>query len=156
MTTVAVLSDTHRNYAAIEAIKPVLDECDLIIHLGDHFDDMEPFHALYADKLYRVCGNCDYGRIREYVLPVEGRTLLVTHGDLYGVKQGTERLKAKAREEGCDVVLYGHTHTATVEERDGILLVNPGCMTAFAPEKTFCYLVIHEKMCTAVLRNLSI
>ena len=155
MTTIAVLSDTHRNYGAIEAIVPILDECDMIVHLGDHYDDMDPFYSRYRSKLYRVHGNCDYGQTKEIILPVEQILIFATHGDLYGVKRGTERLKRKAREEGCAVALYGHTHAAEIDEEEGFITINPGAMTAFSPEKTFCYLVVHGKKCTAVLRTVT-
>ena len=31
-----------------------------------------------------------------------------------------------AAQEGCDVLLHGHTHRRTLETRDGSLLFNPG------------------------------
>ena len=37
-----------------------------------------------------------------------------------------EAFEKAAREMGCGVVLFGHTHRPTLEERDGILLMNPG------------------------------
>ena len=32
----------------------------------------------------------------------------------------------RAKEEACDVVLFGHTHMPLVTEEDGVLFVNPG------------------------------
>jgi len=156
MKKIVVLSDTHKNVKAILRLAEIMDESDMVIHLGDHFSDMDDFEALLKGKLYRVHGNCDFGAQKEIVLEVEGVKIFATHGDLYGVKSGTERLYKRAKELGCDLALYGHTHIAKIEERDGITLINPGCATSLAPTKTFCYLVIAGKKITAVINDKTI
>ena len=153
MKKIVVLSDTHKNLKAIMKIASVADESDYVIHLGDHYADMDIFASLLGDKLYRVHGNCDSGAVKELIIEIEGVKVFATHGDLYGVKTGLGRLIKKAKDSGCKLALYGHTHRAAIEERDGITLVNPGCMTAYAAERSFAYIVINGEKITAVIND---
>ena len=146
MKTIVVLSDTHRNIAPLDKIQTVLSECDYIVHLGDMASDAAGIFRQWPEKTYILAGNNDfYGGEKELVLEVEGRRIFACHGHRYGVKSGTERLAAAAKERGCDIALYGHTHIAETHEEEGVLLINPGCMTRFAPRHTYCYLVIPGK-----------
>ena len=56
-----VLSDTHGNINAIKGIETLFDSADKVIHLGDHFYDMDKFAPKIKDKLITVYGNCDGG-----------------------------------------------------------------------------------------------
>ena len=58
---IGVLSDTHGNKKAIEEIMPALKKMDKVIHLGDHFYDMDFVKGELGDKLVTVYGNCDGG-----------------------------------------------------------------------------------------------
>ena len=146
MKTIVVLSDTHRNLAPLDKIQTVLAECDYIVHLGDMASDAAGIFRQWPEKTYILAGNNDfYGGEKELVLDAEGRRIFACHGHRYGVKGGTERLAAAAKERGCDIALYGHTHVAETHEEEGVLLVNPGCITRFAPRHTYCYLVIAGK-----------
>ena len=143
MKTIVVISDTHRNTAPLDKIAVVLSECDYIIHLGDMASDAKNIMRQYPEKTYMLAGNNDFfGGQSELVLDVEGRRIFACHGHRYGVKSGTDRLLAAAKEKLCDIALYGHTHEAETAEKDGVLLINPGCMTRFSPKATYCYLVI--------------
>ncbi|MBQ7642323.1 MAG: metallophosphoesterase [Clostridia bacterium] len=153
MNKIVILSDTHKNLRAISSILEIMDESDFVFHLGDHNDDMNDFLPILKNRLYRVHGNCDYGATKEIVVEIGGRKILATHGDLYGVKGGLGRLEKRAKELTCDTVFYGHTHAASIEERGGIIFVNPGCMTYYAPEKSFCYAVIDGGKMTAVINR---
>ena len=55
--------------------------------------------------------------------------MLVTHGHYYFVSRNHDRLVEKAREDNCQIAMYGHTHTPVIEEEDGILVINPGSLT---------------------------
>lgn len=152
MKTVVIISDTHYNTAPFQKLSTVLSECDYIIHLGDMVSDARMLARDYPDKTYIVAGNNDFsGGEAEIVLEVEGRRIFACHGHRYGVKSGTERLAEAAKEKGCDIALYGHTHEPEVREEDGVLLVNPGCMTRYSPRQTYCYLVIHQKKAVATI-----
>lgn len=147
MTKIFVFSDTHGNLDAINRIAPIIEESDVVIHLGDNHSDLYGLSAEVYDKLYSVNGNCDGGG-DDVTFKVENLKVLITHGDKYGVKTSLSRLYFKAKELGVNVVFYGHTHLASVEEYDGITFINPGCMTKFA-QKSYCYCVVTDNKITA-------
>ncbi len=155
MKTFVILSDTHRNTAPLQKIATVLSECDYIIHLGDMASDARELAREYPEKTYVLAGNNDFwGGESQIVLDAEERRIFACHGHRYGVKSGTERLVAAAKERMCDIALFGHTHEAFVGEEDGVLLVNPGCMTRYSPRWSYCYLVISGKKAVATIVNI--
>ncbi|HIY96599.1 MAG TPA: metallophosphoesterase [Candidatus Borkfalkia excrementigallinarum] len=155
MKTFVIISDTHRNTKPLDKIATVLAECDYIIHLGDMAGDARELMRAYPEKTYVLAGNNDFfGGESKLVLDAEGRRIFACHGHRYGVKSGTERLVAAAKERLCDIALYGHTHEAEVREENGVLLINPGCMTAYAPHKSYCYLVVNGKKAVPTIVNL--
>lgn len=127
---IAVLSDTHGNQALAARALDVAGDVDHIIHLGDDFDDAEFLEALSGMAVTKVPGNCDLsaGSPREATLILEDKKFLLTHGDLYGVKGGLDKLAKRATEEKADVVLYGHTHIQSVQTIGDVLYINPGCL----------------------------
>lgn len=145
MKTILVLSDTHGNRAAIDALEPVPAESDIIIHLGDLSSDGCYLREKYPGKTIVINGNCDtFGCGEdEAVYTVEGIKIFACHGHRYSVKHTLVKLAARAKSLGCALALYGHTHDARADEIDGILLINPGCMTKYS-EKSYCYVVVHE------------
>ena len=155
MKTFVILSDTHYNTAPLSKISVVLAECDYIIHLGDMASDAKELARAYPEKTYIIAGNNDFwGGESEIVLEAEDRRIFACHGHRYGVKSGTSRLAAAAKAKFCDIALYGHTHVSDVHEEDGVLLINPGCMTRYSPQWTYCYLVVNGKKAVATIVNI--
>lgn len=112
----------------IAAVKP-----DAVVHLGDYYEDAEAMaeenpHIVF----HNVLGNCDRYRCppntpQILAYSVCGVKLYMTHGHLYGVKSGIDRLLTASREWGVEAVLYGHTHSAVCyQEPDGLWVLNPG------------------------------
>lgn len=129
---IVVLSDTHQSRSVIEKVIAKHPEADGFIHLGDGVKEFLAVQKLYPDHHYRqVTGNCDFSP----ALPGEdywfadGKKIFFTHGHLYAVKAGLDKLKHKAKEAGADIVLFGHTHTAHNEYDGGIYYLNPGSLT---------------------------
>ena len=132
-----ILSDIHGDIRnAAEAISRQRG-ADLFIFLGDGVDDM--LYVVPPDmrnRLVMVRGNCDTGASimtrslkKTETLTLGGHRILLTHGDLYGVKYGEAGLYRLAEEQGCDIVLFGHTHRPHESYRDGVYLFNPGSIT---------------------------
>lgn len=142
MKTAIVISDTHGNIGAIEKITLLIKENDYLFHLGDFNKDILVFNHEFGSKIHAVLGNCDGGG-EDIVLEIEGVKILLTHGDRYGVKQGLMRLKLRAEELGATAVFYGHTHQPKIDNDNGIIFVNPGCMT-FYGAKSYAYAVFHQ------------
>ena len=127
---IAVIADTHKNQRSIDIAKKHIKEANanIIIHLGDCIEDIELLKENFNGKVYAVEGNCD--NLNKYPkedsIEVNGKKIYFTHGDLYGVKKGLDNLMRKGKEIGADVVLFGHTHVPFKEEKNGMLLMNPG------------------------------
>ena len=133
---ITVISDSHGNYRVLEQIILRCDNSDWFIHLGDGERDLDRFltsYPQYSSKILHVCGNCDFSSLsqQEITLPVSpSHRIFATHGHRYDVKSGLEPLKNAARSEGCDIVLYGHTHVRDCKYEDGLYILNPGSITA--------------------------
>lgn len=129
---ILVFSDSHSSISfmrrCVASVKP-----DMLIHLGDYYDDGETIHEEYPYiDFYQVPGNCDRYRCppeaREImVIHARGPKLYMTHGHRHCVKQTLGLLLADARREEAQAVLYGHTHIPDChQEADGLWVLNPG------------------------------
>ena len=127
--TILIFSDSHHSrsgmYDAIEAHKP-----QQIIHLGDLVEDAEDVSYAFPQLPFcMVPGNCD-GWTTERTkkqIALAGKQILLSHGHLWGVKQGYGAAIADARACGADILLFGHTHKAYCEQlEDGLWVMNPG------------------------------
>lgn len=154
MKTLVVVSDSHGQVQNVNALGGLAEENDYFIHLGDGASDARDLYKAYPEKTYVCRGNCDAFSPypTEYTLEVEWLKILCCHGHVYGVKDGLERLAQRAKELGCQVVLYGHTHIAKITEMDRITLINPGTLR-YPIDKggSYAYLVVHKDKCTPVL-----
>jgi putative phosphoesterase len=129
---IAVISDTHGNVQlAVKALKQT-GGVDRLIHLGDHYQDALEIGSKTGIHVEAVAGNCDINSdpwaIREKTIQANGARLFITHGDIYCVKQGIERLIEKAVTEEVQAVLFGHTHLPMKQRIGSILFLNPGCI----------------------------
>ncbi len=154
MTKLIILSDTHGNRKGVEKILPLIAENDIVIHLGDGAGDMREAMRLYPDKVYLCAGNCDFFSPfpEEGILEVERLTLFYCHGHKYGVKRDLHALAKAAKEKGCEIALYGHTHDGLISQIDGVTLINPGSMRLpIDGGGSYCYLVIEKDKTTPVI-----
>jgi len=127
---IAVLSDTHGNYPLAIKMLDRISDLDCIIHLGDVLHDADIIEQALCIPVIKLAGNCDSSpRIkREVLLNICGKSIFLSHGDLYRVKSGIGRIYEKASSVSADIVLYGHTHVPAVQKKGEILLVNPGSL----------------------------
>jgi putative phosphoesterase len=125
---IGVVSDTHRDKAAIKKVAEELRDTDVLIHLGDNDSDVEELSELYKKKIISVRGNCDFMSRTplELVEEFDGIRILITHGHKYDVKRDLLKLKYKAMELDADIALYGHTHISEISFDEGVWLINPG------------------------------
>ena len=129
MIKLGVIADSHRNEANIREALRRLEDCALIIHLGDHDTDIDGFR-LPETRLLSVPGNCDPFSFApaSRIFEREGVRVFMTHGDAYGVKYSLVRLRLKAQETGSALVLYGHSHQQRVDRDGNVVLLNPGAL----------------------------
>ena len=129
---IIAFSDSHRHY---QNVSKLFDQTqlttDLYIFLGDGEGDLDNMQFLYPDKkILTVAGNCDYNSMEPFVgtIEVAGKRIIYTHGHLQHVGLGMDGLKKLAKDNGADVVLFGHTHVRRCEYEDGIYYINPGSL----------------------------
>ena len=115
---VFVLADTHDHLP--ENLEALADDVDEIWHLGDvcmpsllvRLESVGPPVTL-------VRGNCD----------TEPDWPLVVDLKRNGVRFRLVHIPPSRAPENIDVLLHGHTHVPRDERQDGVLLLNPGCVT---------------------------
>ncbi len=123
MKKILVVSDTHKNLKLLsEVLKNNIKDVDIIIHLGDYYEDIIGVENLLKNKIfYRVPGIFHPGYINGSLdivkkIKVENITLVFAH-----------RLEDLIKYAGFgDINLYGHTHKPDIFIRYDKMLVNPG------------------------------
>ena len=127
---ILLLSDTHNDTNRIDMVLEQCGKIDQIIHCGDVERDCEYISYMVPPLLpiVSVSGNNEWYAEKPYftVLTFEGIRFYITHGHQERVKRDFSGLLRKARKNGCQVVLFGHTHKRTDETIDNIRLINPG------------------------------
>ena len=124
-----VISDTHKNSFIIDRIIRNQPEATHIFFLGDVVSDIEDLQKEYKDRIFHIVrGNCDgFCSYPDYdIIKLENQNILYTHGHNFSVKYGKTRLLEFAKNCGCSVALYGHTHIPIVTYEDEVYIVNPG------------------------------
>ena len=121
MFRVGLISDTH-GLLRPEA-KAFLQGSDLIVHAGDICDPRILEELAAIAPVTAVRGNNDSGtwaeQLRETELLQVGEVFVYVIHDL-------AQLDIDPSAAGARVVVSGHSHKPTVEERSGVLYVNPG------------------------------
>ena len=118
---VGVISDTHGplEEQAAEALKGV----DFIVHAGDIMDSSVLFFLRQIAPTIAVRGNMDGYNISKDL----DRTAMLDLGDtLIYVLHDLYQLDLDPKAAGISVVVHGHTHAPEIEEKDGVLYLNPG------------------------------
>ncbi len=143
-----VISDTHGRITPVWELLQKKKDFDLLIHLGDVEEDA---HLLAEDAgldLVVVPGNMDgafdlQSCVQE--LQTEAGKILLTHGHIFGVSSSEEQLVAEAKKRGCVGVFYGHTHRSTYQEKDGLVVINPGSASRPRDGNPPSYAIVHTR-----------
>lgn len=148
--TCLIFSDSHGDASCMKRALNKNPDAEVVFFLGDGISDAE---ALAIDDKCRmwiaVRGNCDFSVVfgngvlnKTEQITLMGKKIMLTHGDVYGVKGGLETLIGAARSRGADIVLFGHTHIPYESYDDGLYIFNPG--TASHPYYSFGVLTLTE------------
>jgi putative phosphoesterase len=120
-TIVGVISDTHGllRPEAVDALRV----CDLILHAGDVGGPAIIPALERIAPVTAIRGNVDTAAWAQSlpeteVVEVDGLSIYMLH-DL-------GRLDLKPEAAGLQVVVYGHSHQPKLEEKNGVLYINPG------------------------------
>lgn len=122
---VVVVSDSHGKNSRLEEILRLEPDADCYLHCGD-IETSEGEYPMYQT----VMGNNDYfcSYPEKLVLSLGEHRVLVMHGNQFPYMRRIERMSAYAKNEGCDIFCFGHTHVAYLEEVDGVMMINPGSL----------------------------
>lgn len=125
MTEIGLISDTHGLLRP--SVHDALAGVSMILHAGDVCSDTILLELGLIAPVQAVYGNCDDAwdpaLAKERVVEVDGVRIHVSHGH----ELGRPKPKALAAAyPGFDVIVYGHTHVQTIEDVDGVLVINPG------------------------------
>lgn len=160
---VMIASDIHGSLKycreLIERYKA--EQCDKLLLLGDVLyhgprndlpDGYNPKGVIallngLADEILCVRGNCeaevddmvlDFNVLADYGwLYLGKRMVFLTHGHRYN-PQNPPKLKKG------DILFYGHTHVAKIEEIDGNLYCNPGSVSIPKEGTPRGYMILHD------------
>lgn len=106
----------------------------MVLHLGDHTDDARELESVFPRlTVCSVRGNNDYfdREVPEHaVVTLDGVRIFLTHGhrEQVYVREG-KQVAQLAREEGCGLAFFGHTHRMYLERVNGVLVCNPGSIS---------------------------
>ena len=128
---IIVMSDSHHNSTVLQTVIERHRDADLFLHLGDGAEAFSQLAERYPElRMLGVTGNCDFRIFRKDTATISCGIAKVfyTHGHQYNVKRGREELMRAAAAQNANVVLYGHTHVARLEYKDGCHLMNPGSL----------------------------
>ncbi len=128
-----VLSDSHGSFGELKkAVDAEIKNggVSMIMFAGDVQRDADALRREYPRiPVAVVLGNNDWS-VRDVPFDVTftfaGKRVFMTHGHKYHVKYGLNTLLLKAREQGADICVFGHTHRPYLEEVSGVLMLNPG------------------------------
>lgn len=129
MKKIVVVSDSHGDSKKISRIIKAEQPFDIIIHSGDGVQDLRRVQLPEGSSSVAVLGNVDVANgvdgDRIAVEEVGDFTLMVSHGDQYGVKIGLDDIRKEASKFGADVVVFGHVHQQIIDNAKPVLF-NPG------------------------------
>lgn len=138
---VVVFSDVHGEQIIVDKIIGFNPDADYMISLGDTELQAE---YLRANDIIHVKGNYprDPGFLYDSNITLLGKSIFFTHGHNYKVSRSIAKLVKLAISKEYDIVLYGHTHIASLEINDGIAFINPGSCAKPRTSLPPTYLVI--------------
>ena len=121
MSIIGVISDTHGllRPEAVAALRGV----EMILHAGDIgkpeiLDELSKIAPVTA-----VCGNNDTG---DWARDIPDRQRLKIGGVSIYMLHDLKELNSPGEAIDAGVVISGHSHKPSMEERDGVLYLNPG------------------------------
>jgi putative phosphoesterase len=121
MHRIGVISDTHRLLRP-EAVT-ALQKVEHIIHAGDIGgpDIIDELHRIAP--VTAVSGNIDRG---DWTCRFPSTAAVELFGVAFYIIHDVKNLDLDPRAAGFTAVIFGHSHAARQEARDGVLYFNPG------------------------------
>lgn len=142
---IGLISDTHIGFPSEKLppqIKDAFRDVELILHAGDiwipsalnELEAIAPTIAAWGDDDMRTDLGDDKRMLKGNIILLDSITLWLKHikprPELFNQKtQALISHPEKPEDRRPDAIIFGHTHSATIENYEGILWVNPGSAT---------------------------
>ena len=158
MIKIGVLSDTHL-HRVTDDLKSIYDrylrDKDYILHTGDYVSH-EVVDYLDHGNFHGVSGNMDSVEVKDRlpwktVVTFGTFRIGLIHG--WGSSSGLEET-IRSEFEGVDAIVYGHSHRARNQVRNGLLMFNPGTAIGYSSkgEHTIGVLAIDDRIEGKIIR----
>lgn len=154
---IGVISDTHLSGyddRLTQILNQYFYDCDLILHAGDLIVS-EVLEVFGKKEVKAVHGNMDVPSVKQdlpdrMILELNGYRVGLIHG--WGAPYDIEERLLQAMGP-VDCLIYGHTHQAANEVKNGVLFFNPGSATdkRFARRRTIGVLMIDKEMKSEII-----
>jgi len=159
---IGVIADTHIPDRADEIPAQVLEalkSVDMIVHAGDLVD------LGVLERLRNIChnvravwGNMDPYEVRKQLPEKEvfiagGHRIGLIHG--YGAPlKLIELVSGIFKNDGAEIIIFGHAHCPVNEQRGGVLYFNPGSPTdkVYCPYNSYGIIEINDKIEAKIIR----
>ena len=146
---ILALGDTHgRLFKAKDMYDKISRtvKIDMILHTGDYEEDALELEEQLSVPVISVKGNCDGCRTRDFkVIDLPSGKLLLTHGHMEHVDRDHTGLAYLAEEQGCQAILFGHTHIPMAGFVEGFSIFNPGSLTYPRDGSSGSVLLLHAE-----------
>lgn len=126
-----IVSDTHGRHSRLDRALEEAGEIDMFIHLGDVEGGEDYINAAISCEKHMVRGNNDFfsDLPREEEFCIGKYRVFITHGHSYYVSLDPEHIREEGEARNADIVMFGHTHKPYFDQRDGLVLLNPGSLS---------------------------
>ncbi|HEY3343941.1 MAG TPA: metallophosphoesterase family protein [Anaerolineaceae bacterium] len=121
MAIIGVISDTH-GLLRPEAVK-ALQGCERILHAGDVGSLAILSELQKIAPTTAVRGNIDSG---DWANALPETAVVEMDGELIYMLHNLAELELQPAAAGMGVIIFGHSHRAVQEWRNGVLYLNPG------------------------------
>ena len=131
MQRILVLSDSHGRDENVEKAIKQMGRVDMMIHLGDIGWGYERIRYMIPGPVIMVAGNNDFSidLPQNQIFNIGKHRVFATHGHRQSVHGGTAILESVARQNNCDIAMYGHTHVPYLRRDTDMTVLNPGSIS---------------------------
>ena len=128
---IVIVSDTHGHLENFSKMIAREKPFDMLIHCGDICGDEKIITDLAGCPCHMVAGNMDFYTCLPGldIFEIGRHKIFLCHGHHYYVDGGTDFLALAAKQDGCDIAMFGHTHRPLIEKRGDVTIINPGSIS---------------------------
>lgn len=143
---ILLVSDTHGRLDKLHMLCKEIADIDLLLHLGDGYEDAMEVGEKYNIETVAVKGNTDgFAASDELfkIIQTPMGKIAATHGHVEGVAYSLNTLFYKAMENDCIIACFGHMHVPEDIDMGDVRLISPGSLSKPRNNSNGNYIIIH-------------